>query len=107
MSLNSLGRRDEDTVEIVVVGYESEHERGCAEADDDESLLKLFEAVVEEQKIKGNCVGGRKCSLGEHEKHNDANDEKLEIRRQVPTLLQALNENLIDELITLIYQPVR
>lgn len=52
MSLNSLGRRDKDTIEIVVVGYESEHEWGCAEADDDENLLKSFEAVFEEQKIK-------------------------------------------------------
>lgn len=42
----------------------------------------------------------KKSSLGEHAKHNDADDEKLEIRRQVPTLLQALNENLFDELIT-------
>lgn len=63
MSLNPLGRRDKDTVEAVVVGHESEHERRCAETDDDENLLELFEAVFEEQKIKGKCVGGKNPHL--------------------------------------------
>lgn len=105
MSTNSLGRRDEHTVKAVAVGHDGEHERGCTETNDDEHLSEAFGAVFGEREINLGCVGGRNLSLLVREKHDDAQDEELEVRRQVPSLLQALHVKIIGGLISLITSP--
>lgn len=45
MMTKLLGRSDENTVKIVVVGYKSKNYRGCYKGDDNQSFSESFEAV--------------------------------------------------------------